>query len=180
MDSPIKNGGSFHSYVSLPEDKIPVNPIKPPFSYGFPMVFPWFSHGSNGSAVIVIQVERWLGKTPPLPISSAAITKPQGLGLPRVRVLLWSPRWSNLLGNLVVDPPLWKIWESQLGWFFPISIYIYICGKNNRNVPNHKPEMVSQVSFRWSSHLSLRDLNACGADRRTIRSVEDGYIYIYI
>ena len=25
----------FHSYVSLPEGK-------PPFSYGFPMVFPWF------------------------------------------------------------------------------------------------------------------------------------------
>ena len=30
---PMKNGGSFHSYVSLPEGK-------PPFSYGFPMVFP--------------------------------------------------------------------------------------------------------------------------------------------
>ena len=28
----------FNSYVSLPEGK-------PPFSYGFPMVFLWFSHG---------------------------------------------------------------------------------------------------------------------------------------
>ena len=28
----------FHSYVSLPEGK-------PPFSYGFPMVFLWFSYG---------------------------------------------------------------------------------------------------------------------------------------
>ena len=28
----------FHSYVSLPE-------AKPPFSYGFPMVFLWFSYG---------------------------------------------------------------------------------------------------------------------------------------
>ena len=28
----------FHSYVSLPEGK-------PPFSHGFPMVFPWFSYG---------------------------------------------------------------------------------------------------------------------------------------
>ena len=37
----MKNGGSFHSYVSLPEGnhhKIPLNPIKPPFSYGFPYV----------------------------------------------------------------------------------------------------------------------------------------------
>ena len=25
--------------------KIPLNPIKPPFSYGFPMVFLWFSYG---------------------------------------------------------------------------------------------------------------------------------------
>jgi len=31
VDLPIKNGGSFHSYVSLPEGK-------PPFSYGFPYV----------------------------------------------------------------------------------------------------------------------------------------------
>ena len=42
----------FHSYVSLPEGiytnkshSIPLNPIKPPFSYGFPMVFLWFSYG---------------------------------------------------------------------------------------------------------------------------------------
>ena len=33
MDFPIENGGSFHSYVSLPEGK-------PPFSYGFP-IFLW-------------------------------------------------------------------------------------------------------------------------------------------
>ena len=41
VDFPIKNGGSFHSYISSPEGK-------PPFSYGFPMVFPLkppFSHG---------------------------------------------------------------------------------------------------------------------------------------
>ena len=37
MDFPIKNGGSFHSYVKLPEGK-------PPFSHGFPMVFLWFSY----------------------------------------------------------------------------------------------------------------------------------------
>ena len=40
VDFPFKNGGSFHSYVSLPEGKIPLNPIQPPFSYGFPMIFP--------------------------------------------------------------------------------------------------------------------------------------------
>ena len=40
----MKNGGSFHSYVSLPEGNpdvsyhIPLKPIKSPFSYGFPMV----------------------------------------------------------------------------------------------------------------------------------------------
>ena len=33
VDFPMKNGGSFHSYVSLPEGK-------PPFSYGFP-IFLW-------------------------------------------------------------------------------------------------------------------------------------------
>jgi hypothetical protein len=41
VDLPLKNGGSFHSYVKLPEGK-------PPFSYGFPMVFPLkppFSYG---------------------------------------------------------------------------------------------------------------------------------------
>ena len=33
----------FHCYVSSPEGishEIPLNPIKPPFSYGFPMGFP--------------------------------------------------------------------------------------------------------------------------------------------
>ena len=28
-----------------PDGKSPSNPIKPPFSYGFPMVFLWFSYG---------------------------------------------------------------------------------------------------------------------------------------
>ena len=41
VDFPMKNGGSFHSYVSSPEGishEIPLKPIKPPFSYGFPML----------------------------------------------------------------------------------------------------------------------------------------------
>ena len=42
VDFPIKNGGSFHSYVTVYQRvnpiNIPLNPIKPPFSYGFPMV----------------------------------------------------------------------------------------------------------------------------------------------
>ena len=45
VDFPIKNGGSFHSYVKLPEGKTS-------FSYGFPMVFPLkppFSATSGGS-----------------------------------------------------------------------------------------------------------------------------------
>ena len=31
---------------------IQLNPIKPPFSYGFPMVFPWFSSGNQGAVKI--------------------------------------------------------------------------------------------------------------------------------
>ena len=38
MNCPIKSMLMFHSYVTLPEGK-------PPFSYGFPMVFLWFSYG---------------------------------------------------------------------------------------------------------------------------------------
>ena len=34
----------FHSYVKLPEGQKKINPIKPAFSYGFPMVFLCFSH----------------------------------------------------------------------------------------------------------------------------------------
>ena len=40
----------FHSYVSLPDisyHKSAINPIKPTFSYGFPMVFLWFSYGNS-------------------------------------------------------------------------------------------------------------------------------------
>ena len=42
---PLKMGGSFHSFVYVYQRVIPLNPIKPPFSYGFPMVFLWFSYG---------------------------------------------------------------------------------------------------------------------------------------
>ena len=57
LDFPIKNGGSVHSYVSLPEVKYPIKSHKTTiflwFSYGFPMVYQslvgWFgtSRGSN-------------------------------------------------------------------------------------------------------------------------------------
>ena len=57
----------FHSYVmSLPEGKTPLNPMKPSFSYGFPMVFLWnlpvFSRTHGGpSDVRVGDVEvRWI------------------------------------------------------------------------------------------------------------------------
>ena len=33
---------NFHNYVELPEAKVPSNPMKPPFSYGCPMVFQIF------------------------------------------------------------------------------------------------------------------------------------------
>ena len=35
----------FNSYVNLPEGKWPYNPIQPAFSYGFPIIFLWFSYG---------------------------------------------------------------------------------------------------------------------------------------
>ena len=62
VDFSIKNG-DFHSYVSLPEDK-------PPFSYGFPMVFPlkppfspmvslWFPHVMNSGESPTARLRRW-------------------------------------------------------------------------------------------------------------------------
>ena len=39
-DLPIQDGGFPVRHVSLPEGKTPLNPIKPAFSNGFPMVFP--------------------------------------------------------------------------------------------------------------------------------------------
>ena len=43
VDLPIEKGGSFHSYVSLPEG-IFFRDLLSMCSYGFPMVFLWFSH----------------------------------------------------------------------------------------------------------------------------------------
>ena len=42
----------FHGYVSLPEGK-------PPFSYGFPMVFLWFSYGFPIKTSIFPMVSLW-------------------------------------------------------------------------------------------------------------------------
>ena len=55
----------FNSYVELPEGNIPSNPIKPPFSCGFPLVFlsfpvvltttsPWFlNRGGNPIGLLI-------------------------------------------------------------------------------------------------------------------------------
>ena len=46
---PMKHGGSFPLCKRLPEGSTPLNPIKPPFSYGFPVVFLWFLRRSSTS-----------------------------------------------------------------------------------------------------------------------------------
>ena len=42
---PIKNGGSFHCYVSSPEGISIINHHEIPLNHHFPMVFLWFSYG---------------------------------------------------------------------------------------------------------------------------------------
>ena len=44
VDFPINSMVDLSSSLcnKLPEGKIPLNPIQPPFSYGFPMIFPTF------------------------------------------------------------------------------------------------------------------------------------------
>ena len=57
VDLPLKNCG-FYSYVSLPEGK-------PPFSYGFPMVFLWFSESPRVSFMaLVIDPLSWTKISP--------------------------------------------------------------------------------------------------------------------
>ena len=50
---------------------------------------------------------------------------------------------------LVVDLPLWKIWES-VGMILP-TIW-----KNNPNVPNHQPEWVLQIFWGKTHHVACR------------------------
>ena len=51
VNFPWKNGGSFHSYVSLPDGK-------PPFSCGFPMVFPAINlHVPMGLSVNPVSIQ---------------------------------------------------------------------------------------------------------------------------
>ena len=72
VDFPIKNGGSFHSYVKLPEGK-------PPFSYGFPMVFPMALPMVDGAIILAI-LER------SLPGETSERRRPQGVA--RLRQLV--------------------------------------------------------------------------------------------
>ena len=46
-------------YITIKSHYIPLNPIKPPFSYGFPMVFPWsVSHTWLPAGVVYASVLR--------------------------------------------------------------------------------------------------------------------------
>ena len=63
-------GGLNHSYVTVYQaGYIPLTPIKPPFSYGFPMVFPWPSHGIPRPADVGCDRpgRRARGRAPPSP-----------------------------------------------------------------------------------------------------------------
>ena len=58
VDFPIKHGGSFHSYVSLPEANYGLITIKSPFSYGFPMGKSTISWGFSKPTVTKISGNR--------------------------------------------------------------------------------------------------------------------------
>ena len=47
VDSHIKNGGSFHSYVNLKEGNSHKFTMKAPFSYGFPILSYEYSHSTS-------------------------------------------------------------------------------------------------------------------------------------
>ena len=89
--------------VSSPEGKpsyIPLNPIKPPFSYGFPMVFLWFS-GKN-------HPNFWVKKIPAL--------------ASRNRALLYEGSATALARAASRDE------QIPVSWVIPrvMTIYIYI------------------------------------------------------
>ena len=63
----------FNSYVKLPEGK-------PPFSYGFPMVFPWFSVGeATGETTVAVAAVALLGATTPRWVAAGQLHQAPGL-----------------------------------------------------------------------------------------------------
>ena len=61
---------------------IPLNPIKPPFSYGFPMVFPWFSYQPVVSLDLKVINDRSLARLiPGIGEETAQLPLPLGAGL---------------------------------------------------------------------------------------------------
>ena len=52
----------FNSYVKLPEGISQSSPIKPQYSYGFPIVFPWFSHDKSHEKSHYISISKAISK----------------------------------------------------------------------------------------------------------------------
>ena len=81
----------FNSYVShFQRVFIPSNFIKPPFSYGFPMVFLWFH--------------------PPWGLTSAEKTTEKSWSLPQLQPLRLPPRLVQLLPGLPCTQVFWFCW----------------------------------------------------------------------
>ena len=92
---------------------IPLNPIKPPFSYGFPMVFLWFSYGFP----MVLGAPAFLSSTFGLLLSFVlAFGLALALGCDAMRCSQRRLRKNETASKLSVR----KKWNT--GW----SVYIYI------------------------------------------------------
>ena len=103
----------FNSYFDITRGYIPLNPIKPPFSYGFPMVFPWFWHHQRVNS----EIFHWFstGKCHRLRPSEALrhpIKAPVGL--------VEAPRLCRLMAKRLV--PGWYRQRAD-EWMF-ISVFI--------------------------------------------------------
>ena len=85
MDFPVKNGDFPWQNVCSPEGKIPVNSIKPPFSYGFPMVFHInINKYADSPYMLAIrhQLPRHLRGRPPAPPATPATLKSESGATP--------------------------------------------------------------------------------------------------
>ena len=102
MDFPIKNGGSFHCYVSSPEGK-------PPFSYGFPMVFPTPS------------------VSPPETLGALGAQTAGRLGCAALkRGSCQVPQWNGrFVGIICIEYGFIRVY-IVFSWFFYIHIHIFI------------------------------------------------------
>ena len=108
--------------LSLPS---PLNPIKPPFSYGFPWFSPWFPVSATPLTTVASKV-----RVETCAMSSKAMGHGAYGAAKACRSLDFFAEWVSYWWF----QPLWKN-ISQLGWLF--STYGKI-----KHVPNHQPVFV--------------------------------------